>query len=291
MFSQVDRTPHTKNHDRCLALLLLCLLCPPLQAQTIPTEAQPDALAPLKVAIDPTPFGYQDDKGVTRGITPDVIAAIANLMGREVEFIHMPFLRALHELKTGGVDIVNGINIPSTAIRLPPETITALTPHTTLPLSLYSLADRGFEIHTRDEAKHYQIGAVRISATGHRSPWLDQGNTHYFADSENLTKALLAKRVDLATLEPVSAAIISKQLGIELSRVFDFGRVESFPLFSSASPRIGNPLAFCQDYISAQIKLFASRQFEALLKAHNMSSLLPFVNQDRSPSCLITPPE
>jgi len=64
-----------------LALLPLCLLCPPLQAQTIPTEAHPEALAPLKVVIDPTPYGYQDDKGVTRGTTPEFFVAIANLMG------------------------------------------------------------------------------------------------------------------------------------------------------------------------------------------------------------------
>jgi len=64
-----------------LALLPLCLLCPPLQAQTIPTEAHPGALEPLKVAIDPTPYGYQDDKGVTRGTTPEFFVAIANLMG------------------------------------------------------------------------------------------------------------------------------------------------------------------------------------------------------------------
>jgi len=81
MFSQVDRTPHTKNHDRCLALLLLCLQCPPLQAQTLQAKTQPDALVPLKVAIDPTPYGYQDDKGVTRGTTPEFFVAIANLMG------------------------------------------------------------------------------------------------------------------------------------------------------------------------------------------------------------------
>ena len=203
----------------------------------------------------------------------------------------MPFLRALHELKTGGVDIVNGMNIPSTAIRWPPETITSLTPHTTLPLSLYSIADQGIEINTLDQAKHYQIGAVRISATGHRSPWLDQGNTHYFADSEHLTKALLAKRVDLATLEPVSAAIISKQLGVKLSRAFDYGRIESSPLFSPASPRIRNPLAFCQDFTSALIKIVASGRYQAILKAHNMDSLLPYYNQDYSPSCRIIPSE
>jgi len=262
-------------------------MCPPLQSQTPLSET----LAPLKVAIYPSPYGYQDDKGFTRGITPDFIAAAAEVMGREVEFIHMPYLRAVHELKIGGVDIMNGMNIPSTYVRLPPETITTLTPHTTLPLSLYSITDRGIEIKTRDEAKRYQLGSVRLTSTEQRTPWLGQDNTHYFEDADNLTKALLAKRVDLATLAPIGAASISKQLGVKLSRVFDYSRLESFSLFSSASPRIRNPLTFCQDFIAAQIKIVGSGRYQAILKANNMASLLPYYNQDYSPSCRIVPTE
>jgi len=291
MQSLLHRTPHKKAQVRCLALLLLCLLCPPLQAQTIPIETQPEALAPLKVAIYPSPYGYQDDKGVTRGTTPEFFVAIANLMGWEVEFIHMPYLRAVHGLKTGDVDIMNGINIPSTYARLPPGTISTLTPYTTRPLSLYSLANREFEIKTGDQAKQYRIGTIRFTSTEQRTPWLVQGNTHYFEDVDKLTKALLAKRVDLATLDPITAAIIGKHLGVKLSRVFDYGRLESFPLFSPVSPRIPNPLKFCQDFSSAQIKVVANGQYQAILKANNVASLLPYYNQGYSPSCRIIPAE
>jgi len=243
------------------------------------------------VAIYPSPFGYQDDKGVTHGVTPDLITAVTKTMGREVEFIHMTYLRAMHELKTGGIDMVEGINIPSTNVRLPPETITTLTPHVILPLSLYSLADRGIEINTQDQIKRYRIGTVRIIPTEQRSPWLNEGNTHYFEGANNLTKALLAKRIDLATLDPVSAGIISKQLDVDLSRVVDFNTLSTFLLFSPASPRIRNALKFCQDYVSAQIKIFDDDKYDAILKANNMTSLLRYYNQDYSPGCRIIPAE
>jgi len=294
MQSLLHRAPHKKAQALCLALLPLCLLyllCPPLQAQTIQAKTHPETLAPLKVAIYPSPFGYQDNKGVTHGVRPDFIAAIAKLMGWEVEFIHMPYLRAAHELKTGGVDILNGINIPSTYVRLPPEAISPLTPHTTLPLSLYSLADRGFEIKTRDEAKRYRIGALRRTSTEQRTPWLGQESTDYFEDADKLIKALLAKRVDVVILEPVSAAIISKQLGVKLRRVFDYSTVESFPLFSAKSPRIRNTLIFCQDFIAAQIKVYDSGKYAEILKTNNMDNLLTYFNQGYSPSCRIIPAE
>jgi len=291
MHAQVDQRPQKKAQVRCLVLLLLCLLCPPLQAQTIQAKVQPEALAPLKVAIYPSPYGYQDDKGLTRGTTPDFFVAIVNLMGWEVEFIHMPYLRALHGLKTGDVDIMNGINIPSTYVRLPPGAISTLTPYTTLPISLYSIANREFEIKTGDQAKQYRIGTIRFTSTEQRSPWLAQGNTHYYEDADKLTKALLSKRIDLATLDPITAAIIGKHLGVKLNRVFDYGRLEGFPLFSPVSPRIRNPLTFCQDFSAAQIKVVANGQYEAILKANNMSSLLPYYNQDYSPSCRIIPAE
>jgi len=291
MHSLRDQRPHKKAQVLCLALLLLCLLCPPLQAQTIPTEAQPETLAPLKVAIWPSPYGYQDDKGVTRGVRPAFFVAIANLMGWEVEFIHMPYLRAVHELRTGGIDMMNGINIPSTYTRLPAGTISTLTPYTTRPISLYSIAGRGFEIKTRDQAKRYQIGSVRLTSTEQRTPWLVQGNTQYFEGLDRLIKALLAKRIDLATLDPLGAAIIGKQLGVKLSRVFDYTTAENFVLFSAVSPRIPNPLTFCQDFGSAQIKIVANGQYEAILKTNKMASLLPYYNQDYSPSCRIIPTE
>jgi len=291
MFSQVDQKPNKKAQTLCLALLLLCVLCPPLKAQTIPTQDQPETLAPLKVAIWPSPAGYKDDKGVTRWIRPEFFVTIANLMGRQVEFIHMTYLRAVHELKTGRIDMMDGVNVPSTYIRLPPETITSLTPYFTRPISLYSIVDRGFEIKTRDEAKRYQLGSVRLTSTEQRTPWLGQDNTHYFEDADKLIKALLAKRVDLATLAPIGAASISKQLGVKLSRVFDYSRLESFSLFSPVSPRIRNPLTFCQDFIAAQIKIVGSGRYQAILKANNMASLLPYYNQDYSPSCRIVPTE
>lgn len=285
MYSLIPRVPNAAATLRCLGLLLGCLVCSSLHAQTL----HPQVLAPLKVAIYPSPYGYQDEQGVARGVTPDLIIAIANHMGWEAEFVHMPYLRAVHELKTGGIDLMNGMNIPTTAVSLPPESIAAQTSHTTLPISLYSLENRGIDIQTRAQAKHYRIGSVRFTSTEQRTPWLDQGNTHYYEDADNLMKALLAKRVDLATLDPIGAAIISQQLGIKLQRVYDYGSLESVPLFSPASSRIQNIMEFCQGFLAAQIEIYDNGGYADILKAHHMSSLLTYHQSNYTPNCRVMP--
>jgi len=275
---------------RCPPLLLVCLLSQVLYAQTPAPSAQADAQAPLKVAITPSPFGYLDKQGHSRGIRPDLIRAATKLLDREVEFIHMPYLRAVHELKTGAIDITYGVESKG-SLSLPTGVVTPTAAHSILPLSLYSVANRGIKIQQWSQTNEYSIGTVIPASVDQRPEYLAQGNIHYFQDSFGLTKALMAKRIDLVTLDPVSARIISKVLGAKLERIFDYGSLQKFPLFSPVSPRMHNAIALCQDFIAARIELFDSGVYKAVLTANEMDFVMPYYNQqEHATSCRISRP-
>jgi len=283
---------HYRNVYR-FAMLLLCLLFQPLhtQAQIGAPNAKATTLTPLKIAITPSPYGYLDKQGHTRGTTPDLVLAAAKLIGRKVEFIHMPYLRAVHELKTGGIDIMYGLHVEQSSTRLPHGVIASVTPHSILPLSLYSTANRGISLKSWDLASHYRVGSIRLVPADQRTATHGQGNTYYFKDVASLTKALLAKHIDLATLEPAAASSIGKQLGAKLERVFDYGWMQSFPLFSPSSPRIDDAIALCQAFIAARVQLFEQGVYATLLKANDMAYLLPYYNQrDPADGCRTTTP-
>jgi len=274
------------------AMLLLYLLFLPLHshAQTGAPNTKATTVTPLKVAITPSPYGFLDSLGLTRGTTPDLALATAELIGRKVEFIHMPYLRAVHELKTGGIDIMYGLNVEQSSTRLPHGVIASITPHSILPLSLYSTANRGISFQNWDEASNYRVGSIRLMPADQRTSPHGEGNTYYFKDVASLTKALLAKHIDLATLEPAAAGSIGKHLGAKLERVFDYGWMQSFPLFSPTSPRIDDAIVLCQAFIAARIQLFEEGVYTAILKANDMAYLLPYYNQrDPTDGCRTTP--
>jgi len=273
-------------------MLLLCLLFPPLhtQAQIGAPDTKTTTLEPLIVAVTASAYGSLDKQGRTRGITPDLVRAAAKLLGREVEFIHMPYLRAVHELKTGGIDIMHGLHVEQGSTHLPAGVVTTTTPHFVLPLSLYSVANRGIKVQRWSQVSEYRVGSVRLAPTDQRTDSYGQGNTYYFKDVASLTKALLAKRIDLATLEPVSAERISKILGAKLERVFVYGSLKSFRLFSPVSPRMHNVIALCQGFIAARMTLFDRGVYETVLTANEMAFLLPYYKQQdqASTSCHIS---
>lgn len=269
------------------ALLALSLVCPPLQAQTPPSAIQANTLPPLKVAITPSPYGYQDQQGRSHGITPDIVRATAKRLERKVEFTHMPYLRAVHELKSGAIDIMYGVEVKH-SISLPTGVVTAKKAHSILPLSLYSVANRGIKIQQWNQAKEYRVGSVLLVPVDQRTDVYGPIDIDYFKDTASLTKALLAKHIDLATLDPVSAASNGTLLGAKLEPVFEYSAMQSFQLFSPASPRIEDPIALCQDFTAARIKLFEGGEYEKILTANNMLYLLPYYKQhEGTPSCLI----
>jgi len=270
---------------------VLCLLFQPLhtQAQIEAPNAKTTTLAPLKIAITPSPYGYLDKQGLTRGSTPDLVRAAAELIDRQVTFVHMPYLRAVHELKTGGIDIMYGLNVEQSSTRLPHGVITSVAPHSILPLSLYSTANRGITLQSWEQASDYRVGSIRLVPKNQRSTSHGQGNTYYFKDVASLTKALMAKHIDLATLEPAAAGSIGQRLGAKLERVFDYGWMQSFPLFSPTSPRIDDAIALCEAFVGARVQLFEAGTYETILKTNDMTYLIPYYHQkDAKGGCHIS---
>jgi len=242
----------------------------------------------LRVALTPSPFNYTDEEGQLKGILAEQLIANGKALGREIDFVSMPYLRAVQALKSGHIDMMYALNVEESSTRIPDNVIMAGHPESSLPLSLYSLADLDIEVHSWQETRDHLIGSIRLIGGGERKPQPGQGETLYFNSVDHMTKALLAKRVDLITLDPAGADNIEKKNGIRLRRVFDYGSMQVFPIFSPSSTRIEDPLALCQHYATLHAKLVDEGGFDDILTRNNMVYLKPFMTapQSRSQRCL-----
>jgi len=206
----------------------------------------------------PVPYGY----------APSLLSIISEHMGRKIEVQIMPYLRTLHALKTGQVDIGFGLRVQGSSVHLPENIVTASEPQLILPTSIYALPERNIKIENLAQADHYRLGTVRLESKAQRIQRTVQNNVYYYKDVYSLSKALLAHYIDLATQE----------LGVALERLYDYNHLEIFPVFSNASPRIKNPLDLCQRFVEARIETVKSGTYETLLIDSNMEHLRPYYN-------------
>lgn len=276
MFSRKVRSGQGRITHTKLRSLLLCLAL-----LTVPAYAEVERaskLEPLKAAYPLSPYTHVDEQGTVYGFVPSLVTAISERLGRDIDIQVMPYLRTLHALKTGQVDLTFGLRVPESSVYLPDDIVTAAEPLLILPVSFYALPERNIRIENYKQSNQYRIGTVRLEKKDQRILRRDP-NTYYYKDAYSLSKALQAHHIDLATLEPGSAKKITQQLGLQLERVYDYNHMETLAVFSKASPRLKNPLAFCQRFVEARVKVVQDGTFEKLLEDVQMTYLLPFYNQ------------
>lgn len=258
--------------------VLLCVFClqghaqRPPSAEDTPTIEQPA----IRVAITVSPYSYVDSEGNISGVVAELAQASLRLMGRDVHIILMPYLRAVHAIKAGEIDLMYGLHVDGSSTQLPLGVVTSIEPQTILPLSLYALPDSDIQVNNWLQTHDHRIGSVRLVRTDQRTTHQGQGNTYYYKNADSLSKALLAKRIDLATLEPGSAWAIGRSLGIQLRSVFVYSKMQSYPVFSPSSPRLGNPMIFCQAFIRARTALFDAGEYQRIVKDNGMEFLLEY---------------
>ena len=253
----------------CLALLTLSA-----HSQT----REPAEREPLKAAFALSAYAHVDDQGIAYGFIPSLVAAISESMGRDIDIQFMPYLRTLHALKAGQIDITLGLRVPGSSVYLPDNIVTTTEPLLILPVSFYALAERNIQIKNLEQSKHYRIGTVRIEKQDQRIQRKEK-SAYYYKDPYSLSKALQAHHVDLATMDPGSAQKITQQLGVQLERAYDYSRIEILILFSRASPRIKDPVTLCQSFVEARAKTFNEDRLEKLLADTQMPYLLPYYNR------------
>jgi len=276
---------------RRLHCLLLCLTL--FSNCAYSQENEPVSLEPLKAAYPLSPYTHIDEQGIAYGFVPRLISVMSERMGRKIEVQVMPYLRSLHALKTGQIDIGFGLRVQGSSIYLPENIVIASEAQLILPTSIYALPERNIQINSLEQAARYRLGTVRLESKAQRVKRTVQNNVYYYKDAYSLGKALQAHHVDLATLEPVSAQVITEELGVTLVRLYDYNHLEISPVFSNTSPRIKDPLAFCQSFVETSIEVFKDGGFEKILNNIQMPYLLPYYNQvDINPElCHITSSE
>jgi len=255
----------------CLALLTLSA-----HSQT----REPAELEPLKASVPLSAYTHVDDQGNLYGFFPSLISAISERLGRDIDIQTMPYLRGLHALKTGDIDITFGVRGVSKrgSIFLPNDIVTPTEPVLTVPISFYALAEHNIQIKNLEQTKHYRIGTVRLEKKKLRTQRIVE-STYYYKDAFSLGKALQANHIDLATLDPASAHKIKQQLGVQLEWVYDYSHLEFLSVFSKLSPRMKDPFTLCQSFADARVKIFNEDRLEMLLVETNMSYLLPYYNR------------
>jgi len=256
----------------------MCALCWQASAQTQIAAANEGAAERpvLRVAMPPSPYVRLDHEGNVQSVSSDLVRAIMRHVGREVRFIPMPYLRAFHALKAGEIDMMYGIHIEQASARLPLNVVASVEPRAIFPLSLYALAERNIQVNSWSQTSGHRIGSVRLVKPEQRSGQQDQGNIYYYKGVDSLIKALLADRIDLATLEPGSAWFAERRLGMQLQPMFRYAWLQSYSLFSQLSPRLSDPLAFCQAFVEARIALLDTGGLESILKVHKLEFLIQY---------------
>jgi len=277
MFTRLIKAKKSGLTERRLYCLLLCLalFSTYVQAQ----EKESTELEPLKAAFPLSPYTHIDDQGIAYGFVPSLMSVMSERMGREIEVQVMPYLRTLHALKVGQIDIGFGLQVQDSSIHLPESIVVASEPQLILPTSIYALPERDIQINSLEQAGNYRLGTVRLESKAQRIQRTVQNNVYYYKDAYSLGKALQAHHIDLATLEPVSAQVVAQELGVTLERLYDYNHLEIFPAFANASPRIKDPLAFCQSFVEARAEVFKSGEYEQILNDIHMMHLLPYYNQ------------
>jgi len=281
MFSRrVKEKPNTLVAKQSYYLLLcLALLSTFALIQEKAQAKEPAVLEPLKIALQLSPYTHTDDQGTPYGYSPRLVSSISERMGREVEILIMPYLRILHALKTGQIDMAFGLRVPGSSVYLPGNIVKSSAPQLVIPVSYYALPESNIHLESQEQAGDYRVGAARMDTKKQRILRAGQSNEFYYKDGYSLIKALKASHIDLAILDAGSALRIAQKLGVPLERIYDFNHLEIFPIFSNASPRIKDPLAFCQRFVETRVEVFESGEYEKILNDTRTMQLLPYYNQ------------
>jgi len=281
MFSRRIKTKPSRLTARHIYCLLLCLALLSTYAlvQEKAQAKEPAAPEPFKVALQLSAYTHIDEQGSPYGYSPRLVSSISERMGREVEILIMPYLRILHALKTGQIDMSFGLHVPDSSVYLPGGIVKSSAPQLVLPVSYYALPERNIHLESREQAGNYRVGSPRLETKNQRILRSGESNEYFYKGVYSLIKALKAKHIDLAMLDSGSAASIAQQFGVQLQRIYDFNRLEISPIFSNASPRIKDPLAFCQRFVETRAEVFESGEYEKILNDTRMMHLLPHYNQ------------
>lgn len=277
MFNRPIQLETHRFKKGCLYGFTLCLALLTNAAHSQTETAT--ALEPLKAALPLSPYTHVDDQGIPYGFAPTLVSIIGERIGREIDIQVMPYLRTLHALKMGQVDIGFGLRVQGGSVYLPEGIVAASEAQLILPTSLYALSGRNIKIENLEQAGRYRIGTVRLETKDQRASRVGQESAYYYKDAYSLSKALQAHHIDLATLEPGSAQAVIQELGVQLERIYDYNHMEIIPVFSNASPRMKKPLQLCQRFVEARAEAVKDGAYEKLLSDTNMEHLMPYYNQ------------
>jgi len=277
---QIKARPKNLTTRRFYCLLMcLALLSTFALVQEKAQAKEPASPEPLKIAFQLSSYTHIDEQGIPYGYSPRLVSSISERMVRETEILIMPYLRILHALKTGQIDMGFGLSVPGSSVYLPANIVKSSAPQLVIPVSYYALPERNIHLESQEQAGDYRVGAARMDTKNQRILRAGQSNENYYKNAYSLIKALKAKHIDLAILDAGSALRITKELGVPLERIYDFNRLEIFPIFSNVSPRIKDPLAFCQSFVETRVEVFKSGEYEKILNDNRMLHLLPYYNQ------------
>ncbi len=92
--------------QRCV----LCFFALLLSQWTVGTAAHADVVKLVSRGADWPPLYYQNAEGQWQGIDVDIITALAQEAGIEVEFVSVPWARALAELKRGSISLLPNLS-------------------------------------------------------------------------------------------------------------------------------------------------------------------------------------
>jgi|GEM_PF-3000799 len=269
-------------------LLMVTLLClTPLMghAEGFAGEAEMKETMldrPLRIALEPSPHAYRDDDGRVHGLTPELFEGIAEHMSRRVEFFFMPYLRGLHELEQGRIDMMHAYDIGDSGIHLPPNIIRTERPEAIMPLSLYAKRESNIAINSKSDMQGYKTGFLRMTVASERTWGDEQGEAFYFSSVEALLKALLMGHVDVAALGPSAGWVVKRKFGEELVRVYEYSFLHLYPAFSEVSQGDGSGqsgLELCQQYLTARSKAVSAGLYSSVMRANGVEFLLPYFEQ------------
>jgi len=271
-----------------LVIMLLCLPSWATYAESLVAEmavkeetAVKEGMAdrPLRIAIEPSPHAGKDADGRVRGLVPELFEGIAVHMSRRVEFVFMPYLRGLHELEQGRIDIMYAYDIGDSGIHLPSNIIRTERPEATMPLSLYARRDRNISINSKSGMQAYKTGFVRMAVASERTWDDEQGEAFYFSSVEALLKALLIGHVDVAALGPSAGWVVKAKFGEELVRVYEYSFLHLYPVFSAASQQDLDANLLCQQYLTARAKAVIEGLYANVMRANRVEFLMPYFEQ------------
>lgn len=193
-------------YTRVIAGLVFLLLALPVFSK----EPVHPTLRYVAGQISP-PFLFQADSGEYTGVLPDLLSKIVEPMGYQVKYSHTPGGRAFSELAAGYGDLMNvSVFADITLNNYPENLLICSQPFITVPFQIFSLRPEliGLPVEAIAELR---IGVIRIaSPTRAFKRTLGVNNLYRYTNNEQIFKALMSKRIDLAFMNLYSMEYLSE---------------------------------------------------------------------------------